>query len=95
LFWRVDPSGCRFFGWFGRFSDEALRVVAEGLIEGRLACGVDGVGLSVMDLVGCHEADAGVMVVAVVPVEEGPTERFGVFDAAEPFGELGLVFQGL
>ena len=31
----------------------------------------------------------------VVPVEEGPAEAFGVLDAAEPLGELGLIFQGL
>ena len=42
-------------GWL---VDEALRVVAERLIERELASGVDGVGLTVVHLVGGHQTDA-------------------------------------
>ena len=57
-----------------RFSDEALRVGAEGAIEGVLARCVDRIGLAVMDLIGRHEAEAGMMVVLIVPVEEAAAE---------------------
>ena len=59
-----------------------------------LASGVDGIDLTVMDLVWGHKADAGVMVVLIVPVEEAAAEASGVLDAAEAFGELRLVFEG-
>ncbi len=95
LFWRIDPGCGWFFGWLWWFFDEALGVGVEGLIKGCLTGGVDGVGLSVVDLIGCHETDAGVMVVAVVPVEEGSAERLGVLYTAEALGELRLVFKGL
>src|SRR3954463_7404513 len=66
----IDPCG----GWLGGrlwwLVDEALWVVAASPVEGVLARGVDGIDLTVMDLVRGHEADAGVMVVLVVPVEE-------------------------
>ena len=55
-----------------RFSDEALRVGAEGTIESFLACRVDRIDLAVMDLVRRHEAEAGMMVIPIVPVEKAP-----------------------
>src|SRR4051812_19779756 len=48
-----------------------------------------------MDLIRCHQAEAGMMVVLVVPGEEAAAEVFGILDAAEPAGEFGLVLQGL
>ena len=51
--------------------------------------------MAVMDLVWCHQANAQMVMLLVVPVEEGPAEAFGVLDAAEPLGELGLIFQRL
>ena len=68
--------------------------MAESVVEGDLACGVDLIGLAVMDLVWCHETDSGMVVVVIIPVEEAAAEGFGVFDAAEAFGKLRLVFQG-
>ena len=55
---------------------------------------MNGVGLAVMHLVWGHQADADVMVILVVPGEEAAAEGPGILDAAEPFGELRLVFQG-
>jgi hypothetical protein len=60
-----------------------------------LTCGVNGIGLAEMHLVWSHEADTGVVMVLVVPVEETAAEAFGVLNAAEPLGEPRLVFQGL
>ena len=42
--WWVDPGGGRFGRRYRRLVDEALRVVAERLIEHELASGVDFVG---------------------------------------------------
>ena len=55
---------------------------------------MDGVGLSVMDLVWCHQAQAGVMMIAIIPVEKMAAEYFCVLDAAEALGKLRLIFQG-
>src|ERR1019366_985541 len=93
--WRIDPCG----GWFGRrggrFSDEALRVSPERLIEGELAGGVNGIPLALMHLVRGHEADPGMVMVLVVPIEEAATETPGVLDATEAFREPRLIFQRL
>jgi hypothetical protein len=44
------------FGWRDwRFIDEAFGVKAEGVVECGLACGVDLICLTVMDLVGGHQ----------------------------------------
>ena len=48
-----------------------------------------------MHLVRGHQADAGVMMVLVVPVEEAAAEAPGVLDAAEALWEAWLIFQGL
>src|SRR5471032_194133 len=90
----IDPCRGRFCGWLWRFSDEALRVGAEGTIESFLACRVDRVDLAVMDLIGRHQAEAGMMVILIVPAEKAPAECLGVLDAAEALGELRLIFQG-
>ena len=55
---------------------------------------MDGVGLSVVDLVWCHQAETGVMMIAIIPVEKMPAECLGILDAAEAFGKLRLIFQG-
>ena len=43
---RIDPGFDGLGGRFGCFADEALRVEAEGAVEGFLPCGMDGVGLA-------------------------------------------------
>ncbi len=48
-----------------------------------------------MDVRGCVEADAGVLVVMVVPVHEATDESPGVVHGCEAFGEFRTVFQGL
>jgi hypothetical protein len=75
--------------------DEADGVGAEGVIEGLLACGMDQFGLAVMNLVWCHQANAQMVMLLGLPVEEGPAEAFGVLDATEPLAELRLIFQCL
>ena len=81
-----------FRGGFGGFLDEAFWIGFEGAIEGFLAGFVDVVGLTVVDLVWRHQADAGMVVVVVVPVEELADEGLCILDAAEALWELGLVF---
>ena len=91
----IDPDGRGFSRWLGRLLDEAFGIGAEGVIEGSLSGGVDIVGLAVVDLVGSHEADPGMVVVLVVPGEEAAAEVLGVLNAAEARGEFGLVLEGL
>ena len=80
----IDPCG----GWLGGrlwwLVDETLWGIAACLIEGLLACGVDGIYLAIVDLVWGHEADAGVVVVLVIPGEELAAEGLGILDATEP-----------
>ena len=95
LRWRVDPDSGWHLRWLGGLVDKADWVGAEGVIEGLLAGGIDQFGLAVMDLIGCHQANTQMVMVLVVPVEEGPAEAPGVFDATEALWELRLVFQRL
>ena len=57
-----------------------------------MASELDGLGEAVMDAVGGVEADPRMVMVVVVPVEEGLAERAGVVDRAEAFGKLWPVF---
>lgn len=92
---RINPDGGRFSRRLGRLVDEAVWISVEGLVEDFLTGGMYFVCLPIMDLIRRHEADAEMMVVLVIPIEEGAAEGFGVLDAAEPFGELGLILEGL
>ena len=92
---RVDP-GCGGFGWWvWRFIYEAVAVLRERTVERVLAGRMDGISLTEVHLVGCHQPDAAVVVILVVPIEEAAAEGSGVFDATEGLWEPGLVFQGL
>ena len=51
------------------------------------------IDLAVMYLIRCHQADPGVVMVLVVPVEELTAEALGIFDAAKAFGKPRLVFE--
>ena len=82
-------------GGMGGFVDEALWVFAKCLIESDLAGGVNGIGLAIMHLVGRHQADSGMVMVLVVPVEEAAAEASGILDAAEAFWEAWLILQRL
>src|SRR6202051_596113 len=88
---RVDPCCGWLSGRNGRLVHEASGVFTKRLIEGDLAGGVNGVGLTVVDLVRRHQADPGMVMVLVVPVKEASAESFSVLDAAKAFGEPGLI----
>ena len=94
LGWRVDPGGGWFERRFWRLFDEAFWIGMESAVEDFLASCVDLVGLTIVDLVRHHQADARVMMIPIIPIEEGAAERLCVLDAAEPLRKLGLVFQG-
>ena len=76
-------------------ADEPLGCAEKRGVEGDLAGCVKGFGLPEVDLVGCHQADACVMMVLVILGCEPEAEYACLFDGLEPFGELWLVFQGL
>ena len=50
------------------------------------------VGLAVVHLVGRHQADTGMVMVLIVPIEEAAAERLGVLNAAETLRKLRLLF---
>jgi hypothetical protein len=79
----------------GLLSDEAFGVSGEGAVEGGLACGLDCVGLTVMHLVGRHQADAGMVMILIVPIEESSAERLDILNAAEAPWKLRLVLHRL
>src|ERR1019366_5086646 len=55
---------------------------------------VDVVNLSIVDLVGGQQANAVMVMFAVIPFEESAAESLGVLDGAEAIRELGLIFAG-
>ena len=75
---RIDPCGSWPFGRRGDAFDEAVRVGGEGSFESALTGGVDFVGLSIVDLVGRHQAEPQMMVLAVVPAEEAVAFAFSL-----------------
>jgi hypothetical protein len=83
LGWRVDPGGGWFEWRFWRLSDEAFWVRLNGHVESFLAGCVDLVGLTVVDLVWRHEADARMVVILITPIEETAAEGLRILDAAE------------
>ena len=91
---RVDPSGGRLVGWVRSLVHEAGAVLPERSVERVLARRVNGIGLAEVHLVGCHRANAAVVVFLVVPIEEASAECSGILNAPEVFGEPWLVFQG-
>ena len=56
---------------------------------------MDGAGLPEVDLIWCHQPDACVMMVFIIPGEETATEGACPVDGLEPFGEFRLIFQCL
>ena len=94
LGWRVDPGGGWFEWRFWRLSDEAFWVRLKGHVESFLAGCVDLVGLTVVDLVWRHQADASMVVILIIPIEEAAAEGLRILDAAEPLRKLGLASCG-
>ena len=62
----------------------------KGHVENFLAGCVDLVGLTVVDLVWRHQADASMVVILIIPIEEAAAEGLRILDAAEPLRKLGL-----
>ena len=59
-----------------------------------MAGGVDLVGLTVVHLVGRHQADAGMVMILIVPIKEATAERLGILNTTETLRKLRLVFHG-
>jgi hypothetical protein len=95
LGWRVDPNYRRFLRWLGGFVDEALRVCPKGVVESIPACRMNRVSLSIVHPVRRHQANAKMMVVAIIPLEKITTEALGILDSAKSFRKLRLILQGL
>ena len=91
----VDPRGGRQCGRAWRVADEALGSRGVGGVQDACAIGVDGVRLAVVDGGGGHQADPGVAVLLVVPVEEVAAERACVVDRVKAGGERGPVLERL
>ena len=66
----------------------------KGHVENFLAGCVDLVGLTVVDLVWRHQADASMVVILIIPIEEAAAEGLRILDAAEPLRKLGLASRG-
>ena len=66
----------------------------EGGVQDHLAMRQDVSGLAVVDHGRRHQTKARVVVLVVVPLEEGMAEAASVFDGTEAIGEAGAVFQG-
>jgi hypothetical protein len=64
--WRGDPNGGWLVGRFGWLFDEAFGMGFEGVVERDLAGGMDVVGLSIMNLIRRHQAQADVMMRLIV-----------------------------
>src|ERR1017187_10494963 len=48
-----------------------------------------------MHLIGRHQADASMVVILIIPIEETAAERLGILNAAEALWKLRLVLQRL
>jgi len=95
LFGRIYPSGVGQYRRLRRLFHEALGIFRIDLLQGFLAVFADGRALSGMDLPGCHQADAAVMMFVVVPLEEPNAERARILNRAEPFRKGRAIFHRL
>ena len=93
--WFVDPHsvGQRRQSW--QAVGKPLGMGPVGSFKDGRALGALGLGESIVDIVGREEADAGVVVLGVVPGEEVPTVGAGVFVGAKAVGEIRAVLHGL
>ena len=93
LFWWVNPDGGWQPGWLRGSSLETVWVSVECDVENVSALLEERLCTAVVNALRGHEADAGVAVCAVVPLEEVLAVGARILDAAEAFGELGTVFE--
>ena len=82
-------------GGFGDWRTNRSGVLRNAPGKRGLAGGVDCLGLSEVDLIGRHQADADVVMVFVVPGEDVAAECAGLVDGLKAFGEFRLIFQRL
>ena len=80
----VDPGGGRYFWWFGWFPDESFWVGGVGSGQDGGSFVADRVGVSVVDIGRCVQAQAAVSVLIVVPGEEDFAVGPGGLDRGEP-----------
>jgi hypothetical protein len=83
---------------FAGGSGSFLTKRAECAVECDLAGGVDLVGLTVVHLVGRHQADTGMVMILIVPIKEAAAERLGVLNTTETLkwlSEKGLSLEVL
>jgi hypothetical protein len=66
----------------------------ESAVEGFLAGCIDLVGLTIMNLVRRHQADASMMMIPIIPIEEAAAECLRILNAAKPLRKLGLASRG-
>ena len=85
----VYPRGFGDLGWFGRFADEPFGVCGVGSVEDAGALVADCLCEAVVDVSGGMQAQPAVAMFIVVPSEEDLAVSSGVFDRAEPAGEVG------
>ena len=93
--WWIDPHGARQSGRLRDSALEALRVDQESVVEGLSALLEERLGMAVVNAVRSHEADAGVAVGVVVPLEELLAVGTRMLDAGETLGELGAILERL
>ena len=93
LFWWVDPGGGWQLGWLRGFALEAVWVGQERDVEGVGRVAGRGFVRGRSERSRGHEADAGVAVGAVVPLEELLAVGARILDAAEALREVGSVFE--
>jgi hypothetical protein len=74
---------------------EAFGVGFEGVVERDLAGCMDFIGLSIMNLIRRHQAEADMVMRLIIPHEEHAAELPGVLDTAETTREGWLVLQSL
>lgn len=74
---------------------ESPRVSSEGSVQGVGPLLEQLCSLAMVDRGRSHEADAGMAMLFVVPLEEALAVSAGFFDAAEALGEVRAVLQGL
>ena len=75
-------------GWA---ADETFWMRQEGGVEDLLPLAHEFLSAAVMDIGGCHQIEAGVVMFMVVPGEEVLAEAAGIFNGAEAVREVGPV----
>ena len=90
----VDPSGDGQPGRLGAVALESARVSSVGGVQGAGPLLEQLCSLAMVDGGRGHEADAGMAMLFVVPLEEALAVSAGFFDTAEAVGEVRAVLQG-